>query len=116
MHQIQPIIDAGTSIFNNHILRSKINYQFTRKLSLRFILDYYAVLPNESLIALERTKRFTPDILLTYLVNPGTALYIGYTDRYENLLINPGVFRRTGSPITPTDRQFFVKMSYLLRY
>jgi len=110
------LANAGTNIFNNHILRSKFNYQFSRKLSLRFILDYDAVLPNESLVALERTKRFTPDILLTYLVNPGTAFYIGYTDRYENLLINPGVFRRIGSPTTPTDRQFFAKVSYLFRY
>jgi len=107
---------AGTSIFNNHLLRSKINYQFTRKLSLRFILDYDAVLPNASLIALDHRKRLTPDILLTYLVNPGTALYVGYTDRYENLLLSPGTFTRVGSPTTPTDRQFFVKLSYLFRY
>lgn len=107
---------AGTAIFNNHILRSKFNYQFTRKLSLRFILDYDAVLPNESLVALDHQKRFTPDILLTYLVNPGTAVYVGYTDRYENLLFSPGTFTRGGSPTTPTDRQFFIKMSYLFRY
>ena len=107
---------AGTSIFNNHILRSKINYQFNRKLSLRFILDYDAVLPNTSLIALENTKRLTPDILLSYMVNPGTALYVGYTDRYENLLLSPAFFSRVSSPTTPTDRQFFVKFSYLFRY
>jgi hypothetical protein len=108
--------DAGSSIFNNHILRSKINYQFSRRLSLRFILDYDAVLPNASLITLENSKRLTPDILLTYMVNPGTALYVGYTDRYENLLLGPAVFSRVGSPTTPTDRQFFVKFSYLFRY
>lgn len=107
---------AGTSIFNNHILRTKVNYQFTRKLSLRFILDYDAVLPNMSLIALEHEKRITPDLLLTYLVNPGTAIYVGYTDRYENLLLAPGNFTRFGAPTTPTDRQFFVKVSYLFRY
>lgn len=106
----------GTTIFNNHILRSKFNYQFTRKLSLRFILDYDAVQPNASLIALDHQKRLTPDILLTYLVNPGTALYVGYTDRYENLLLSPRSFTRVGSPTTPTDRQFFVKMSYLFRH
>lgn len=111
-----PFAGAGTSIFNNHLMRSKFNYQFNRKLSLRFILDYDAVLPNGSLITLENTKRLTPDILLTYLVNPGTALYVGYTDRYENLLLSPGTFARGGSLTTPTDRQFFVKMSYLFRF
>ena len=110
-----PFAGAGTSIFNNHLMRSKFNYQLNRKLSLRFILDYDAVLPNTSLITLENTKRFTPDILFTYLVNPGTALYVGYTDRYENVLLGPGTFARGGSLTTPTDRQFFVKMSYLFR-
>jgi hypothetical protein len=28
--------------FNNHILRSKVNYQFSRELSLRAIFDYNA--------------------------------------------------------------------------
>jgi hypothetical protein len=58
-------------------MRSKINYQFTRELSLRAILDYDAVLPNESLIAADRAKRFNADFLVTYLVHPGTALYAG---------------------------------------
>jgi hypothetical protein len=110
---------AGTSIFNNHILRSKLNYQFTRELSLRAIFDYSAVLPNPSLVNLERSKRFTADLLVTYLLNPGTALYVGYTDNYENLELDaslPSGLRRIGDPTTSTGRQFFVKMSYLFRF
>jgi hypothetical protein len=96
-----------------------LNYQFSRELSLRAILDYNAVLPNNSLVGLEREKHLTGDVLLTYLLNPGTALYVGYTDGYENLLIDPAglsLFTRTGTPKTSTGRQIFVKMSYLLRY
>lgn len=114
-----PQIPPLAGIFNNHILRSKLNYQFTRALSLRAIVDYNAVLPNPSLVALRNTKRFTTDFLLTYLVNPGTALYIGFTDGYENLAFIPTVqpiLQRTGSPTTSTGRQFFVKMSYLFRF
>ncbi len=110
---------ASASIFNNHLLRSKVNYQFTRALSLRAILDYDAVLPNSSLVNLERTKSLTADFLLTYLLNPGTALYIGYTDGYQNLAIDPTTpptLRRTGSPNTSTGRQFFIKLSYLFRF
>ena len=70
----------GATIFNNHILRTKVNYQFTRPLSLRAIFDYDAVLSNPALVALERTKQLTAEVLLTYLVNPGTAVYAGYTD------------------------------------
>jgi hypothetical protein len=115
-----PLGISGTpTIFNNHLLRSKVNYQFTRALSLRAIFDYNAVLPNPALVALDRTKRLTGDLLLTYLVNPGTAFYIGYSDGYENLAIGPTLppsFRRTGSPTTSTARQLFVKVSYLLRF
>jgi hypothetical protein len=108
-----------TVIYNNHILRSKVNYQFNRTLSLRAIFDYNAVLPNERLIGLQRDKRFTADFLMTYLVNPGTALYVGYTDGYQNLALDnssPAAIRRIGSPTFSTGRQFFAKMSYLLRF
>jgi predicted porin len=116
---VQPGVPSHASIFNNHIFRSKLNYQFTRALSLRAIVDYNAVLPNSELVNLERTKRLTGDVLVTYLLNPGTALYVGYTDRFENLAIDqmgqPSL-RRTVSPTTGVGRQFFVKMSYLFRF
>ncbi len=111
-----------TPIFNNHIFRSKVNYQFTRELSLRAILDYNAVLPNSQLVALTRTKSFKSDLLLTYLLNPGTALYIGYSDLYENVDVDRisaaplRTLRLTGSPTTSTGRLFFVKLSYLFRF
>jgi hypothetical protein len=110
---------ASTSIYNNHIFRSKVNYQHNRALSFRLILDYNAILPNERLVALERDKSFTADFLMTYLVNPGTALYAGYTDGYRNLALDPNDpsgLRRIASPTASTGRQFFVKMSYLLRF
>jgi hypothetical protein len=112
-------VPANTSIFNNHLTRTRVHYQFTRELSLRAILDYSAVLPNSDLVGLERSKRLGADFLLTYLLNPGTALYVGYTDLYDNLALDPGSpagLRRTRSPTTSTGRQFFVKMSYLLRF
>lgn len=107
------------AIFNNHILRSKLNYQFTRELSLRAIVDYNSVLANPQLIRLEYSKQVTADLLLTYLVNPGTAVYVGYTDRYENLDVAigpPPSLVRTGAPNISGGRQFFVKLSYLFRY
>jgi len=111
-----------TPIFNNHILRTKLNYQFTRQLSLRAILDYNSVLPNAQLVALDRTKSLKADLLLTYLLNPGTALYIGYSDLFENLEIDPvtaaplRTLRRTRSPNNSTGRQVFIKLSYLFRF
>ena len=112
---------SSSSIFNNHIVRSKVNYQFTRALSLRGILDYNGVLPNPAAVALDRRKHLTADVLLTYLVHPGTALYIGYTDGYDNLRRDPqepapAPLRLGGGPTVSTGRQIFVKTSYLFRF
>jgi len=109
---------VGSDVFNNHIVRSRANYQFTRELSGRLILDYEAVLPNATLVSLEREKRFSVDVLITYLVNPWTAIYVGYVDGYENLLVGgptqPPI--RGGAPTTSVGRQLFAKVSYLFRY
>jgi hypothetical protein len=109
---------AGT-IFSNHILRTRANYQFTRALSVRAIADYEAILPTETLVDLEREKRLGFDVLVTYLVNPWTAVYLGYTDRYENWVLGSPIERpvaRDLSARTSVGRQVFVKVSYLLRY
>jgi hypothetical protein len=124
--------EPGTSVFNNHIVRSKLNYQFTKELSLRAIFDYNATLANEQVLDLQRnlgsftggpvepSKRFTSDLLLTYLLHPGTAIYVGYTDTYANLRLDPlavaPAVLRTGSPNEPVGRLFFVKLSYLFRF
>jgi len=109
----------GASVFVNHIARSKINYQFTRAASVRFILDYNSVLPNASLIQFDNSKHVGVDALFTYMVNPGTALHVGYTDLYDNWRLDPGispVLKRTAFPDLNTGRQFFVKLSYLFRF
>jgi hypothetical protein len=110
---------ARSGIFNNHIARSKVNYQFSRELSLRAILDYNGVLPNRALASLEPAKRLGYDVLLTYMLHPGTALYVGATDIYENWTMNPLLppyVQRSPIPGLNTGRQVFVKLSYLLRY
>jgi hypothetical protein len=109
---------GSIGVYDNHIARSKANYQFNRELSLRVIVDYNAVLPNAALIALDRTKRVGYDILLTYLLHPGTALYAGYTDIYQNYLLDPSRppnLSLTRFPDMNTGRQVFVKLSYQLR-
>jgi hypothetical protein len=120
--QAQPVWSGNAEapvVYNDHILRSKANYQFTRALSLRAIVDYNGVMPNESLVALDRTKRFSYDFLLTYWLHPGTALYAGYTDIYENLRLDPTrppYLKLTGSPDLNTGRIAFVKLSYQLHF
>jgi hypothetical protein len=109
----------GATVFTNHLVRSRVNYQFSRALSLRVIADYNGVLQNPALVDLQRQKRVTGDVLLTYLIHPGTAVYVGYTDRLENLALFPGMPPTVGTigfPSTTTARQVFAKVSYLLRF
>ena len=112
-------IGQGGTVFNNHIARSKVNYQFTRALSIRAITDYYAVLPNESLVNQIHFKRVNTDLLLTYLLHPGTAIYAGFTNGLQNLRrdpSDPSSLGRMGGPAFLTDRLVFIKLSYLFRY
>jgi hypothetical protein len=109
----------GGRIFRDHILRTRANVQFTRALSGRVILDYESVTPNTGLIDLEREKRFNTDVLFTYLVNPWTAVYVGFSDGYANQPLGPMTERpvsRADLPLTSVGRQVFIKLSYLLRY
>src|SRR5262249_3129409 len=109
----------GTA-FNNHIIRSKWNYQFTPALSARVIVQYAAVLANPRFTSLSKIKNFNADFLLTYLVHPGTALYVGYNSNLQNL--DPALaLDPNGSLLRPRafindNRQFFVKVSYLFRF
>ncbi len=115
-----PLISTTGAIFNNHIVRSKVNYQFSRALSLRAIIDYNSLLPNSSLVSIpDPAKRIGVDLLLTYFVHPGTALYVGYNNIFENAVYDPlqsPAYRHTNFPDTMTGRQFFVKLSYLFRF
>jgi len=114
--------DAHLTAVTNHIFRSKWNYQFTRELSARVILQYDAVLSNPSISSLSPTKNFNADFLITYLIHPGTAIYVGYNSDLENLNRNLAVDPVTGFILTTPhgyindSRQFFVKASYLFRF
>jgi hypothetical protein len=113
---------SGHAIFNNHIVRTKWNWQFNNELSLRFILQYEATLANQQFTTLQTTKQLSPQLLVTYLVHPGTAVYVGYNSDLQN--INPalasdpnsGLLMRTRNRLINDNREFFVKVSYLLRF
>jgi hypothetical protein len=112
---------TSASIFNNHIIRSKWNYQFNRELSLRFITQYTMTLANPDLTSLRTTKNLNFDFLFTYLLHPGTAFYAGYNSNLQNfdpaLGLDPtGDIIRTPGLTTNDGRQWFVKLSYLLRF
>ena len=100
--------DQG-AIFDNHILSLRANYQFTRPLSLRLILQYETTAPDILLTSLEDRRNLNADLLLTYQLNPWTALYVGYNSNRQNLSLvdengRPRVVRTDGpSSMTPTS-------------
>lgn len=119
---------VGRGIFNNHIVRSKWNWQFTPRLSLRMIFQYNSVLANtpgntvSPYTYLPTSKQFNADVLFTYLVHPGTAIYLGYNSDLQNLEVTPFTPAAAGSVVNTTkgylndSRQFFVKASYQFRF
>ena len=119
-------VPIGKGIFNNHIVRSKWNWQFTSQLSLRVILQYNSVLANTPgttfypYTYLPTEKQFNADVLLTYLVHPGTAIYVGYNSDLQNLdhglMQDPLAGLFTAKGYINDSRQFFVKVSYQFRF
>ena len=118
---------AGRGIFNDHIIRSKWNWQFTPQLSMRVILQYNALLAGTPVAGspnvtspytyLPTSRQFNADFLITYLVHPGTAIYVGYNSDLQNLNVEPnvGVFN-TAKGYINDSRQLFVKVSYMFRF
>jgi hypothetical protein len=119
-------VPIGKGIFNNHIVRSKWNWQFTPQLSLRVILQYNSILANTPgttfypYTYLPTEKQFNADFLLTYLVHPGTAIYVGYNSDLQNLdhslMQDPLAGLYTAKGYINDSRQFFVKVSYQFRF
>jgi len=118
---------AGRGIFNDHIVRSKWNWQFTPQLSVRVILQYNALLAGTPGVGspytyLPTSRQFNADFLVTYLVHPGTAIYVGYNSDLQNLNVDPaapgspGFVTNTARGYLNDSRQFFVKVSYLFRF
>jgi len=93
--------------------------------------QYVTTLSNPGLTTLQHSKNFNGDVLFTYLLNPGTAIYVGYNSNLQNL--DPSLQRvcggstcapgqsfdgllRTRNSFINDGRQVFIKLSYLFRY
>ena len=59
-------------VFNVKIFRGRTTYQFTDRFSVRHILEHNT-----------QDGTLGNNILLTYRLNAGTVLFVGYDDRYQ---------------------------------
>ena len=95
---------------------------------MRVIAQYNGLLSNPQYSSLTTVKNFNADVLFTYLVHPGTAVYVSYNTNQEN--VDPGLCQhlagsvecvpgsellRTRGLATNDGRLFFIKVSYLFR-
>jgi len=108
---------GGGEIFSNEIFRTRWNYQFTKELSLRFIAQYEET-DAGILTSLEDEKSMNYDVLVRYVLNPWSALHVGYNSNSSNFDL---IDTEDGTELIRTDdlrrdgEQFFVKFSYLLQ-
>jgi uncharacterized protein DUF5916 len=111
-------LDSATRIVATHTIRTTASWQFTTALSMRSILQYDGVAAAPLRTSLPTTKRFNVDALMTCLVHPGTALYVGYNSDFQNVDL-PGTLAAEslirGARLTNDSRGLFVKASYLVR-
>jgi len=111
--------EDGRRVFDNHIGRAKLSWQPTPRLTLRTIVQYDALVADPALTSLEKTRNLNVDVLATYLVNPWTALYVGYNNNQNTRRLLPveDSFDLVQSDrLGPDSWQFFVKFSYLFRF
>jgi len=85
---------TNEELFSVYILRTRINYQFSRELFLRVITEYN-----------NRNGNFDIQPLLTYKINPFSVLYLGTNRLYSDW---DGL-----STMQLRDRQYFLKAQYL---
>jgi len=100
-------------IFADQTLRTRMTFQVSRPLSVRVIADYNNLRANAALVDLGTDRRWNLDLLATYLLHPGTALYVGYSSRRERFA-DSGL-PMSGTLFTERGQQIFVKTSVSLR-
>lgn len=101
---IQPSLDyselrdkeTGEEFFSGYIARARTNFNFSRRLFLRLVLQYN-----------DFADQLNVEPLVTYRINPFTLFYVGATQVWEDFAEHD-VFAQT-------SRQYFAKFQYLLQ-
>jgi hypothetical protein len=122
-------LDTGALVYDNHEFISRWNYQVTKEASLNLIGQYISTLPHADSTGLSNSRTLFADALFTYMLHPGTALYVGYIGNFANLdralctrevegACNPSdpILPTTTSSMMNDGKNIYVKLSYLLRF
>ena len=95
---------TNEQLFDVKIVRTATSYQFTDRFLFRNIIEYNTF-----------SKQLAANFLVTYRVNAGTVLFVGYDDHYQQGDLIDAV-RFPTRELQQTNRAIFMKVSYLFRY
>ena len=96
----------GENIFRAYISDATLQYQFTRHLFFRTIIQYRHYKYNIAMYndpPEPRKKSLFTQMLLSYKLNPQTVLFLGYSDNYRN---------NNDFELRQTDKSYFFKIGY----
>ena len=95
--------DINRRVFDANISTLRSTYYFSRFTFARLRADYNTLSQN-----------LNGQVLFGWTPNPGTALYVGYTDNLRHNGFNPYTGAQE-SGLERNNRTFFMRMSYLFR-
>ena len=96
----------GMKVYGYTILRNKTTFQVNKYLFFRGIVEYNAF-----------RRRLTADVLASFTYIPGTVLFAGYGSAFERVRWSPeAASYLPAHELWPTERAFFFKASYLVRF
>lgn len=99
--------ENGSRFAQAMIPRTRLGYQFSRELSVRWIAEFGERRRFDADDRLTRLSRgLSNDVLVTYLLRPGTVVYLGYGARLGS---------EHEDPLTARQHSLFMKASYLWR-
>ncbi len=97
---------SGENIFDGVVVRTRLNYQHSRELSARIVVQYDSFSHDMS---------FEP--LVSYKLNPFSIFYIGSTNRWHNFYDEqkPGSTEYYDDALRHSARTYFFKLQYLFQ-
>jgi hypothetical protein len=106
---VNTLTGRGQRLFTARVSRIRGTYNFTSRFFVRGIGQYVTTDRDPSLYIDEvsaRSAEFTGSVLLSYKLNWQSVMFVGYGDARELTDTNR---------LAPSDRQFFVKLSYAIQ-
>jgi hypothetical protein len=113
-------VSGPGEIIHDRITRLRVNWQFSRRTSLRAIVQHDDLRTDTAFTSEEPGKNLNGDLLFVWQLNPWTAFYAGYNSnwaavRFEGVGDDRELVRSDRLELND-GRQLFVKYSYLYRF